>query len=278
MPQDKVDIVRGIYDEWAKGNLRAGADLYDQDVILIPRKDIPDSGRYLGPDGIREFMRGWLEAWTDFTITADEFIEAGDSIVVGVRQRAVGKRSGAPAEMPHFQVWTFRGRSIIRLQLFAHRGEALDAVGLPASESSGGESVGSANIDLLQSIYAAWEEGDFSSGEWAHPEIEYVIADGPDPGSWKGLAGMAEAMRTILSAWEDFRGVAEEYRELDDERVLVLTRRTGRGKTSGLELGQMRAKAAQIFHVRGGKVTRVVTYWDRERALADLGLRSEAPP
>jgi ketosteroid isomerase-like protein len=69
---------------------------------------------------------------------------------------------------------------------------------------------------------------------------------------------------------------AEQYRELDDERVLVLLRYGGRGKTSGVKLDQMPAKGAGLFHVRGGRVTRAVTYFDRERALADLGLASEA--
>jgi ketosteroid isomerase-like protein len=133
----------------------------------------------------------------------------------------------------------------------------------------------SANLDLVRSICAAWESGDYSSVEWADPEIDYVFADGPTPGTWTGLAGMAGVWRDWLSAWEDLNVEADEYRELDDERVLVLSRYSGRGKTSGLELGQVGAKAATLFHIRDGKVTRFVGYWDRERALADLGLASE---
>jgi hypothetical protein len=53
------------------------------------------------------------------------------------------------------------------------------------------------------------------------------------------LAGMAEGWRDFLSAWEKWRGEAEEYRELDDERVLVLLQGRGRGKASGLEVDQM---------------------------------------
>jgi ketosteroid isomerase-like protein len=130
----------------------------------------------------------------------------------------------------------------------------------------------SANVELLRSIFSHTERGDFSSADWAHPEIELVIADGPTPGSWTGLAGMAEGWREVLNAWEDWRDEVDEYRELDDERVLVLVRKRGRGKTSGLELGQLQTKSAGLFHVRGGKVTRLVFYFDRERALAELGL------
>jgi len=136
----------------------------------------------------------------------------------------------------------------------------------------------SKNLDLARSLYAAWERGDFTSVEWAHPEIDWIIADGPTAGSWTGVAGMAESFRAMLDAWEDFRSEAEEYRELDDERVLVLIRRLGRGKTSGLEVGQFQTPGATLIHVRDGKVTRFVSYYDRDRALADLGLAPEGFP
>jgi ketosteroid isomerase-like protein len=130
----------------------------------------------------------------------------------------------------------------------------------------------SANLDLVRSIYADWERGDYSSTGWAHSEIETVMADGPAPGRWRGRAGVAEALRAILDAWDDFRGDADEYRELDDERVLVLTRRGGRGKTSGLEIERIQSKGATVWHVRDGKVMRLVIYWVRDGAFADLGL------
>jgi ketosteroid isomerase-like protein len=130
----------------------------------------------------------------------------------------------------------------------------------------------SANVDLVRSIYAAWEHGDFGSAEWAHPEIEYVIAEGPSPGSWKGLAGMAEGFRRWVSVWEEYRVAVDEYRELDEERVLALVNISGRGKTSGVELGQMGSKGAHLFHIHGGRGTRFTPYLDRERAFADLGL------
>jgi ketosteroid isomerase-like protein len=131
----------------------------------------------------------------------------------------------------------------------------------------------SENLDLVRSIYADWERGDFfgGSGEWIDPEIEFVVDGGPEPGRWTGLDGLIEGGRTILSAWEDWRPQAAEYRELDDERVLVLTRQSGRGKTSGLEVEQT---TAGLFHISNGKVTRLAIYWDRDRALADLGLEA----
>jgi ketosteroid isomerase-like protein len=128
------------------------------------------------------------------------------------------------------------------------------------------------NLELVRSIFAARERGDFSDAAWAHPEIEYVIADGPNPGTFTGLAEMSQGMRDFLGAWEDLRNVADEYRELDQERVLVVGHATGRGKRSGIELSDLSSRWANVCHLSDGRVTKIVAYFDQDRAFADLGL------
>jgi ketosteroid isomerase-like protein len=128
----------------------------------------------------------------------------------------------------------------------------------------------SANLELVRSIYADWDRGDFSRVEWADPEIEYVSPDGPVPATFHGLAEMGAAWRGFVNAWSDFRTTSEGYRELDDERVLALHRFSALGKVSGLQLGSTGSHGACLFHFRDSKVVRLVLYWDRARAFTDL--------
>jgi ketosteroid isomerase-like protein len=133
----------------------------------------------------------------------------------------------------------------------------------------------SENLDVVRSIYAAWGRGDYSSAQWADPGIEFVHGDGPAPHSWRGSQGLAEGTRAWIDVWEGMSVQAEEYRDLDDGRVLVLTRYGGRAKTSGLELGEISTAGASLFYLRDGKVTRILQYFDRARALADFGLGTD---
>jgi ketosteroid isomerase-like protein len=132
----------------------------------------------------------------------------------------------------------------------------------------------SANLELVRSIYAQWERGDFSrTAEWADPQIDWVRFGAPGASAWTGVNAMVEAADELLGGFEQLRAEADDYRDLGDERVLVLTRWIVRDRSSESDVEQLRAN---LFRIRDGKVVRLIFYRDRERALADLGLEAEA--
>lgn len=131
MSSNRVETVRRIYEGWGRGDFRAGVELYDPHVVLVLRPEFPESGPHYGVEAIGRYMReDFLQDFTEPTIAGDEFLEAGDSVVVHVVQRASGPRSGAPVHMSYYQVWTFRGDSVIRIESIMERPDALRATGL----------------------------------------------------------------------------------------------------------------------------------------------------
>lgn len=127
------------------------------------------------------------------------------------------------------------------------------------------------NAEVVRSIYAAWALGDYSCADWADSAIEFVHVDGPSPHTWSGAGSLAEGTRAWIDVWEDMTVEAEECRDLDDSRVLALTRYSGRAKASGVELDRIGGDGATIFYLREGKVVRIEQYFHRARAFADLG-------
>jgi ketosteroid isomerase-like protein len=131
MSQKNVETVRGIYERWGRGDFRAGAELYDPYILLVLRPEFPEAGTYCGPEEIRRYMReDFLADFEAARIVGEEFLDAGDSVVVRVNQQATGPGSGAPVDMRYYQVWTFRGDSVVRIESIRTRADALAAAGL----------------------------------------------------------------------------------------------------------------------------------------------------
>jgi ketosteroid isomerase-like protein len=103
MSKENVEAVRAVFKEWGQGNLRAGGDLFDPDILLITAADLPDAGRFLGRDSVQGFMRGFLEAWSNLTITAGGTDRVGRHRGRDGRSAGRGKgkrRSGGSAVLP----------------------------------------------------------------------------------------------------------------------------------------------------------------------------------
>jgi len=84
-----LNSVQGVYDAFAKGDIPAVLGFLSSDIDWTEAEGFPYGGTYIGPDAVLEgvFMRLGTE-WEGFAAVPDEFIDAGDAIVV------LGKYSG----------------------------------------------------------------------------------------------------------------------------------------------------------------------------------------
>jgi ketosteroid isomerase-like protein len=128
MSQENVEIMRrGFEDYLATGEIRARADL----VWDVSGLGWPDQQLYRGVEGANQFNAEWADAWDDWELEVEDYLDAGERIVVIINQRGRSKATGVPVDMRFAQVWTLRDGQAIRMQMYASVEEALEAVGLP---------------------------------------------------------------------------------------------------------------------------------------------------
>jgi len=130
MSRENVEVVAEVYEDWARGDFSTGAGLFDRHVTLVIDPGIPDGGVFVGQEGMTTYMTRFLEAWESLTIDAKSIRPVGDSVFVEGRQVGHGKDSGIAVELRLFQLWTFRGNRVVRLETILSESEALEAVGL----------------------------------------------------------------------------------------------------------------------------------------------------
>jgi ketosteroid isomerase-like protein len=132
MSQENVEILKRGYEHFkAKGEIRAHPDL----IWDVSRLGWPDQQIYHGPAGAMQFNAEWADAWDDWELEPEDYIDAGERVVVIVNQRGRSKATGIPVEMRFAQVWTLEDGLAIRMQMYASVDEALEAVGLSEQDA-----------------------------------------------------------------------------------------------------------------------------------------------
>ena len=128
MSQENVEIVRRAFAFGVQGRgdpAEALAD-FDPDVVLTSVEAGPSYGR----NAVRDNFERWKSAWEKTEATAEEFIDAGNQVVVRAYFRARGRGSGVEVDARFYDVYTLRYGKILRVDEFAEREEALEAAGL----------------------------------------------------------------------------------------------------------------------------------------------------
>ncbi|GAC1436056.1 MAG: hypothetical protein NVSMB51_06700 [Solirubrobacteraceae bacterium] len=135
MSLENVELVRAAWDAWERRNMKDLFAFYDPAVVWDQTHyaSAEFSGVYHGHDGIRQFFRDWLAPFESYYAHAEEFIDAGEAVVVRCRQGGRGKSSGAVVEMPcYWHVYRLRAGRAVRVEVYRDGGAALQAAGLPA--------------------------------------------------------------------------------------------------------------------------------------------------
>jgi ketosteroid isomerase-like protein len=127
---EKLEFVRLVHEATGRRD-PAGLELIDPnvewDTSAYPFPDLANV--YRGREGVAEFWRRWHAGWEIDEYEMEEFIDAGDDVVVGTRVSGRG-RDGIQAEVRIHAVCEIRDGRLVRFRMYADREWALRAAGL----------------------------------------------------------------------------------------------------------------------------------------------------
>jgi ketosteroid isomerase-like protein len=136
MSQENVEIVRQGFDVW-EAAWDSGADdlgpllaIFDDDLVTRRLAPMPDPGTWHGLEGLLAVLTEWIDTFDEFTMKGEEFIDAGDQVVVRVAQEGRGDDSGVPVTGTFWFVLGVEDGKIVTLDMSATRDDALEAAGL----------------------------------------------------------------------------------------------------------------------------------------------------
>jgi ketosteroid isomerase-like protein len=132
MSQENVEIVREAFESALGGDQEKMAQLVDPEVEFHGTVGGLQEGQIAhGQSEIDQtFESEDLEAWEERRLEAEEFIDAGDSVVVLLHEYRRGKGSGVELETDTAVVVAVSQGRVVRIQGYMDRGAALKAVGL----------------------------------------------------------------------------------------------------------------------------------------------------
>ena len=123
-----MEIVRRAfaYEIYGVGDRAEAEAIFDPNVVMNPI----DEGPSYGFDAMRSDWERWASAFEELEVTAEEFIDAGDRVLVTAYHRGRGRGSGVEVDTRFYELYTLRDGKVVRVDEFTDRPDALEAAGL----------------------------------------------------------------------------------------------------------------------------------------------------
>jgi uncharacterized protein len=137
MSNDNVESVRRGFEVLREQGVEAMLEYIDPEFELTtPPEFSVEPSTYRGHDGVRRYFDSFYEAMEEVRFEPEEFIAAGEQVVVPLRLVARGRGTGIEAEQRVVTVCTLRNGKILRMDPYATREQALAATSRPVSGAS----------------------------------------------------------------------------------------------------------------------------------------------
>ena len=96
-----MERLRGAYEAFNEGGVDAILERLSPDFQVRDRQTSPDRETRYGREGIKQLFDSYMEAFDALRLEPEEFIDAGDQVVVSLHQHVRGKGSGAEVVGEH---------------------------------------------------------------------------------------------------------------------------------------------------------------------------------
>ena len=120
-----VEAAKEAYDAFGRGDLAALK--FTDDVTWTTSDELPLGGETHGRDAVIENFSHIPDYWSEFSVTPERFMEAGDTVVVTGTQKATSKKGGR-FEAPFVHILEYRDGEASSGEFYGDSAKALKAL------------------------------------------------------------------------------------------------------------------------------------------------------
>ena len=132
MGEQSVDVVRGVYQAFGRGDVPAVLGAMADDIEWHEAEGMPYGGVYHGGEAVAQNVFGPItQDVVDFAVTAEEFIGSGDAVAAVVRYTGTGKATGKQLNLPVVHVWDVRNGKLAQFRQFIDTAKFLEVCRRP---------------------------------------------------------------------------------------------------------------------------------------------------
>jgi ketosteroid isomerase-like protein len=130
MAAEYVERLRRGYAAFKEGGVEAILEQVAPEVEFRDRESAPDRETLVGGEGIVELVRLNMEVFDQLELEPQEFVDAGDFVLVVLRMHVRGRASGAAVDSEVCHAWEFSEGHARRMQVYASKERAIEALDL----------------------------------------------------------------------------------------------------------------------------------------------------